>query len=74
MQGTNNLFHASCVPLETMQILSEAFPDVADNKGVIRGENVKLFILYMLITLRNYANIFLFQYPISSFDERIGRN
>jgi hypothetical protein len=33
-------FYAPCVPYETTQILSEAFPDAIDNKLVIRNDNV----------------------------------
>jgi hypothetical protein len=31
----NDLFHRSCVPLDIMRILSEAFPDAVDFKGII---------------------------------------
>jgi hypothetical protein len=37
--------HHVCVLHETKTILSEAFPHEMDNKGVIRGNNVKWFIL-----------------------------
>jgi hypothetical protein len=30
-----------------MQILSEAFPDVVENKHIIPGNNVKWFTLYI---------------------------
>jgi hypothetical protein len=49
IEDTNNLFHAPCVHLETeetMQILSEAFPDVKDSKGVIPSDNVMWCTLY----------------------------
>jgi hypothetical protein len=56
MQDTNNLFHAQCILLETKQIISEAFPDVMDNKDVLRGDCVKWFSLcsqemFMIIDL-----------------------
>jgi hypothetical protein len=40
------MLHTSWVPLETKKICSEAFPDGVDNKGVIRGDNFKWFILH----------------------------
>jgi hypothetical protein len=46
MKDANNLFYTSCVSLETMQILSESFPDAMGNKGVIPGDNAKWFPLH----------------------------
>jgi hypothetical protein len=44
MKDTNNLFYTSFVPLETIQILSESFPDAMDN-GVIPGDSAKGFMI-----------------------------
>jgi hypothetical protein len=40
------MFHAACVPLEAMHMLSEAFPDTMDYNGLIPGDTVKWFTLY----------------------------
>jgi hypothetical protein len=40
------MFHAPSDPLETTQILSEAFPDAMDKTGVTLGNHVKWFYLY----------------------------
>jgi hypothetical protein len=47
LQRDNFTFYASYVPLESRLILSDGFPDPVDNKGVILGDNVKRFTLYM---------------------------
>jgi hypothetical protein len=41
------VFHSPYIPLEALKMLSEALPDAMDNKGVIRGDHVKWFNLYM---------------------------
>jgi hypothetical protein len=42
------MFRAPYVLSEITQILFETFPDVMDNKGVTRGDNVKCVILYII--------------------------
>jgi hypothetical protein len=53
MQDTNNVFHAPCVPFDTTQILSEAFPRAMDNKEVIYSNNVNWFTLYIYYMLHH---------------------
>jgi hypothetical protein len=36
-------------PIDTIQILSEAFPDVIHNKEIVTSDNVKWFTLYTAI-------------------------
>jgi hypothetical protein len=40
------VFLTTCDPLETTQILSEAFPDAMDNTDITLGDNVKWVSLY----------------------------
>jgi hypothetical protein len=40
MQYTNNVFDIKYIPFERMEILSEVFPNLVDNKEVIVGDNV----------------------------------
>jgi hypothetical protein len=49
VEDTNNLFHLPYVPLQATRISHEAFHDAVCNKGVIEGDNVKWFILYIYI-------------------------
>jgi hypothetical protein len=43
----DNLFLATCTPLETTHIFPKAFPNRMDNTSVIPGSNIKWFSLYM---------------------------
>jgi hypothetical protein len=46
-QDRSNVFHVSCVRLETTNKLSEAFPDALDSKMVIRYDDIKWFTPYI---------------------------
>jgi hypothetical protein len=52
------MFAASCVPVETTQILSGAFPDAIVNRGIIRGEIVKSCTPYLDFDQRNRSHLY----------------
>jgi hypothetical protein len=53
----HNLFLESHVSLENTPILSQSSIGAVDNKDVLRGDNVKWFILYSNRTLRELTSV-----------------